>query len=102
MTQPSPSDLSDAARNGRAYVLLTITAMCWAANAVFGQLAIGEVSPMVLVALRWLGVTLLLSVFARRQILQNWPLLRPNLAYLFAMGALGFAAFNATFYVAAY
>ncbi|MDE0814337.1 MAG: DMT family transporter [Alphaproteobacteria bacterium] len=102
MTQPSPSDLSDAARNGRAYALLTITAMCWAANAVFGQLAIGEVSPMVLVALRWLGVTLLLSIFARRQILRNWPLLRPNLAYLFAMGALGFAAFNATFYVAAY
>jgi drug/metabolite transporter (DMT)-like permease len=102
MTQNLPSGSSDAAHNGRAYALLTFTAMCWGANAVFGQLAIGEVSPMILVALRWLGVTLLLATFAQRQIRRDWPLMRPRLAYLFAMGALGFATFNATFYVAAY
>ena len=40
----------------RAYVLLTLTAMCWGGNAVFGQLAVGQVSPMMLVTLRWLGM----------------------------------------------
>ena len=105
MTTPAtPGDtaMSEGARNGRAYALLTITAMCWGANAVFGQLAIGEVSPMVLVAMRWLGVTLLLGMFAQRHIRRDWTQMRLHLGYLFAMGALGFAAFNGTFYVAAH
>lgn len=96
------SAMSEGARNGRAYALLTFTAMCWAANAVFGQLAIGEVSPMVLVTMRWLGVTVLLGIFAQRHIRRDWAAMRPNLAYLFCMGALGFAAFNGVFYVAAH
>ncbi|MBL4721291.1 MAG: DMT family transporter, partial [Alphaproteobacteria bacterium] len=94
--------LSESARNKRAYALLVFTTMCWGGNAVFGQLAVGEVSPMVLVALRWFGVTVLLLVFARRLIAKDWDRLRPHLGFLFAMGAVGFGAFNATFYVAAH
>jgi hypothetical protein len=36
----------------RAYLLLTLTAACWGGNAVFGRLAVGEISPMALVTLR--------------------------------------------------
>jgi drug/metabolite transporter (DMT)-like permease len=88
--------------DARAYALLTVTAICWAWNAIFGQLAVGEISPMALVALRWLGVLSLLLVFAFRQLRRDWPLLHPRLPYLFAMGALGFTAFNALFYIAAH
>ena len=87
---------------GRAYLLLTTTTLCWGANAVFGRLAVGEISPMALVALRWLGTLLLVLVFARGQIRRDWPTLRHHLGFLAAMGSLGFAAFNALFYIAAH
>jgi drug/metabolite transporter (DMT)-like permease len=92
----------DAAASGRAYLLLTLTALCWGANAIFGRLAVGEVSPMALVTLRWLGALGLLAVFAHAQLRRDWPAIRPRLAFVSAMGALGFTAFNALYYVAAH
>ena len=86
----------------RAYLLLTMTALCWGGNAVFGRLAVGEVSPMLLVTLRWLGVVVLIGIFANRYIKAEWYILRIHLPYVAAMGALGFTAFNALFYVAAH
>lgn len=82
--------------------MLAITTLCWGGNAVFGRLAVGEVSPMVLVSLRWLGVLMLLAVFARQQVRKDFPVLRQNIGYVIAMGALGFTAFNGLFYVAAH
>ena len=46
--------------NARAYALLIFTTLCWGGNAVFGKLAVGEISPMALVTARWLGASLLL------------------------------------------
>jgi drug/metabolite transporter (DMT)-like permease len=88
--------------SGRAYLLLTATALCWAANAIFGRLAVGEVSPMALVTLRWLGALGLLAVFAHARVRRDWPAIRPRLPFVAAMGALGFTAFNALYYVAAH
>lgn len=85
-----------------AYLLLIITALCWGGNAVFGRMAVGEVSPMALVALRWLGVVLLVGTFARRYLKRDWNILRRHLPFVCAMGALGFTVFNALFYVAAH
>jgi len=99
---------ADSDRRGRvgatrlAYLGLTTTALCWAANAIFGRLAVGEVSPMLLVSLRWLGVLLLFLIFARHHVRRDWPVLRRHLPYLAAMGAMGFTVFNALFYVAAH
>ncbi len=91
-----------AGSNGRAYLLLTFTTLCWGANAVFGRMAVGEISPMALVAGRWMGVSLLLALFAHRHLRRDWPVLRPHLPFLAAMGALGFTSFNAIFYVSAH
>ena len=88
--------------DNRAYLLLTMTALCWGGNAVFGRLAVGEISPMLLVTLRWLGVVILIGIFANRYIRAEWYILRRHLPYVGAMGALGFTAFNALFYVAAH
>jgi drug/metabolite transporter (DMT)-like permease len=90
------------ARTGEAYLYLSFTMLCWAGNAIAGRYAVGEVSPMVLVSLRWLLVVLLLALFARRQIARDWRALRARWRFVFAMGALGFTAFNALFYQAAH
>ena len=87
---------------GRAYLLLTITALCWGANAIFGRLAVGEVSPMAMTMLRWAGVLVLIAVFAPRPVRRDWAALRAHLPFLAAMGAIGFTGFNALFYAAAH
>ena len=83
----------------RAYMMLIGTALCWGGHAVINRIAVGEISPMLLVMLRWLGVVILVSIFANKYIRQDWPILKKHLPYLFCMGALGYAIFNAIFYV---
>jgi drug/metabolite transporter (DMT)-like permease len=88
--------------DARAYLLLAFTALCWAGNAVLGRLAVGEVSPMALVTLRWLGAFGLLVAFAHAQVRRDWPALRARPLFMAAMGAIGFTVFNALFYTAAH
>ena len=42
-------------RAAGAYGLLILTTFFWGANAVLAKLAVGEISPMALVSMRWLG-----------------------------------------------
>ena len=100
MTTPDQAPRAEA--NPLAYLLLSFTALCWGANAIFGRLAVGEVSPMALTMLRWLFALVLLLVVARGQLVRDWPVMRPRLPFLAVMGALGFTAFNALYYVAAH
>jgi drug/metabolite transporter (DMT)-like permease len=88
--------------NPLAYLLLTLTALCWGANAILSRLAVGEVSPMALTMLRWLLALALLAAVAQGQVRRDWPVLRRHLPFLVAMGALGFTGFNAVYYVAAH
>jgi drug/metabolite transporter (DMT)-like permease len=85
-----------------AWVLLSITSLCWAANTIFARLAVGEVSPMTLVMLRWLVVLCVLAVIARRPLQNDWPKLAPHLPRIVAMGTFGYTVFNVLFYVAAH
>ena len=85
-----------------AYLCLAFTSVCFGANTTFAKLVVGEVSPMMVVALRWLLVVVLLVAFNRKSLARDWPYLRPHLGFLFAMGALGFATFNGLFYIAAH
>lgn len=97
-----PDAAAQARANLRAYLLLSFTALCWGGNAVFGRMAVGEISPMALVTARWLGVAMLLALFARQHIRRDWPVLRPHLFAVAMLGILGFTSFNALFYVAAH
>ncbi len=96
------TEAAGARASGRAYLLLTLTALCWGANAIFGRLAVGQVSPMALVTLRWLGALGLLVVFAHAQVRRDWPAIRQRLMFASAMGAICFTVFNALYYVAAH
>ncbi|KAA2236687.1 DMT family transporter [Salinarimonas soli] len=100
-----PRSTSATAATGpwsQPYLLLTLTALMWGGNAVAGRLAVGEVSPMALTALRWLIAVAVLAVVARRDLVEAWPVLRPRWASLALFGTMGFTAFNALFYVAAH
>ena len=50
------------------YLLLMLTTLAWAGNAVASRLAAGHISPMALTALRWVGVVALLAPFMTRPI----------------------------------
>ncbi len=100
MTHPAISQ--DENHSSRAYLLLTVTTLFWAGNAIFGKVAVGEISPMLLVTLRWLGVLILLLLFARKYLIKDWPVLRHHLVYVGLMGGAGYTTFNALFYTAAY
>lgn len=83
-----------------AYLLLLITMVFWAGNAVAGRFAVGEVSPLILTWLRWtLGATVLLAL-ARHHLRKDWAVLRRHWLYILFMGAAGFAIFNALLYTA--
>ena len=88
--------------NLTAYILLLITTWGWGCNVIFGKLAVGEISPMQLVSARWLGVSLLLLVFARKYIVRDWHVIRKHLVFVALMGSAGFTAFNGLYYVAAH
>jgi drug/metabolite transporter (DMT)-like permease len=88
--------------NIRAYLLLGVTTLSFGMNANFGKLAVGEVSPMLLVTLRWVGTLTLVLLIARSRFIADWPVLRRHWRFLIAMGMLGLTAFNGLFYVAAY
>lgn len=84
-----------------AYLLLVLATLSWGANAVAAKMSVGELSPMLLTLLRWLGVVILLAIFARGKVAAEWPVLRRNWGKIFLMGALGFCVFNTLMYVAA-
>ena len=87
-------------RFDNAYLLLTLTAFIWAGNAIAGRFADGHVSPMVLTVLRWTIAVGVVLPFAWRRLPAEWPTIRANALFLFAMGAVGYTVFNVLLYSA--
>lgn len=85
-----------------AYLLLTLTTLFWAGNAVASRLAVGEIAPMALTSLRWVLVCAILPYLMRNGLRQHWPALRASWLKVVLLGTLGFTVFNAMMYVAAY
>jgi len=87
---------------GNPYLLLVLTTLMWAGNSIASRVAVGNIPPMTLTALRWVFVCAIVPVLLRRQIAENWPLLRQRWRFIAAMGLLGFTVFNALMYIAGY
>lgn len=85
---------------GNAPLLLVLTTLIWAANAIASRLAPGHVSPMLMTCLRWMAVLVIVLVLFRRSIAQEWPALKRNWPSVLFLGAVGYTAFNALFYAA--
>jgi drug/metabolite transporter (DMT)-like permease len=86
----------------QAWLLLILTTLLWGANGVAGRMAIGEISPMCLVFLRWLIACTILAASLRGRLTSELPLLLPFWKRTFIMGFFGLSAFAALFYLAAY
>ena len=84
------------------YLLLTLTMLMWSANGIAGRVAIGEVSPMVIVTLRWLISCSLLFAFAFPRIREDWVVLKHHVVRLVLGAIFGFTGFNALFYLSAH
>ena len=83
-------------------LLLTLTALFWGGNAVAGRLAIGHITPLTLVFLRWLLVLIVLWPIYGGQIREHWPDIKPRLGSIGLMAFLGFTGFNVLFYFGAH
>ena len=69
---------------------------------MFARMTAGEISPMLLVSIRWLGTLVLLVLFARRTILEGLPTIRLHIGYTFIMGLVGLGGFGTLIYYSAY
>lgn len=87
---------------GNAYLLLIATTLMWGGNAVASRLAVGHISPMSLTSLRWVFVCAVLPFLMRHQLRAHLPVLRQRWVFVVLMGTIGFTAFNAVMYMAAY
>jgi drug/metabolite transporter (DMT)-like permease len=76
--------------------------LMWSANGIAGRVAIGEVSPMVIVTLRWLISCSLLFAFAFSRIREDWTVLKHHIVRLVLGAIFGFTGFNALFYLSAH
>jgi drug/metabolite transporter (DMT)-like permease len=83
-------------------VLLTLTALFWAGNAVASRAAVGHITPFMLVFVRWVMVLAVLWPLYGNQVRAHWGEVRPRLVWLALMAILGFTGFNALFYTAGY
>ena len=76
------------------YLLLSITALCWAGNAIVGRLAAGHIPPVTLSFLRWSLAFLLILPFAWKHLVRDWGAIRKHLGTMIVLSIAGVAAFN--------
>lgn len=95
----SASEPTSDARSGnwianQPYLLLSITAMCWAGNAIVGRLAAGHIAPVTLSFLRWSLAFLIILPFAWKHLARDWNAIRSRLGTMIVLSITGVAAFN--------
>jgi drug/metabolite transporter (DMT)-like permease len=76
------------------YLLLCITALCWAGNAIVGRLAAGHIPPVTLSFLRWALAFLMILPLAWKHLASDWRAIRSRLGTMVLLSLTGIAAFN--------
>ena len=76
------------------YLLLSITALCWAGNAIVGRLAAGHIAPVTLSFLRWSLAFLVILPFAWKHLARDWGVIRGRLGIMIVLSIAGIGAFN--------
>jgi drug/metabolite transporter (DMT)-like permease len=76
------------------YLLLSITALCWAGNAVVGKLAAGHIPPVTLSFLRWFFAFLIVLPLSWKYLVQDWNAIRGRLGVMVVLSVTGIGAFN--------
>ena len=76
------------------YLLLSITALCWAGNAIVGRLAAGHIPPVTLSFLRWSLAFITILPFAWKHLVRDWGAIRAKLGIMIFLSVTGIGAFN--------
>ena len=79
------------------HLVLTSAALSWAGHAVAARLAVGEVSPLLLMQLRWLFCFLILLAIFWKEMAAHWPAVKQRWRYVALMGGFGLAGFTSLF-----
>ena len=76
------------------YLLLCITALFWAGNAIVGRLAAGHIPPVTLSFLRWSLAFLIILPFAWKHLVRDGAAIRARLGTMIFISVIGIGAFN--------
>src|SRR5436305_3320610 len=94
----TPSDRASSARarwlTNQPYLLLSLTALFWAGNAVVGRVAAGHIAPVTLSFLRWSGAFLIILPFAWGHLVRDWGAIRQRLGMMVLLSITGIGGFN--------
>ena len=82
-----------------AVLLLCLAMLGWAGNTIAGRLSTGEISPMMVVSLRWFIITLFLLLLLNKGIANSFIAIKGKILWLLLMGGLGMTCFNSLFYI---
>src|SRR3977135_3430584 len=76
------------------YLLLSLTALFWAGNAIVGRFAAGHIPPVTLSFLRWSGAFLVSLPFAWSHLVRDWAAIRQRLGMMILLSVTGIGGFN--------
>ncbi len=85
-----------------AHIFLTFSSLFWGFNAIAGRLAVDEISPLLIVTGRWMGVLIILTIICKSQLNLALKIFKSNYIWMIAMGLCGFTAFNSIYYISAH
>src|SRR6202035_4771549 len=100
----SASDQASAAASpgrwlaNQPYLLLSITALFWAGNAIVGRLAAGHIPPVTLAFLRWLLAFLIILPIAWKHLAHDWSTIRATMGTMIVLSITGISAFTSLQY----
>ena len=77
-----------------AHAVLAMATLMWAGHAVVLRMSVGEISPFLLMELRWLGSFLILLVLFHKSLPSYVPVVLKHWRWVFAMGGIGLAGFT--------
>jgi len=76
------------------YLLLSLTALFWAGNAIVGRFAAGHIAPVTLSFLRWSLAFLIILPLAWKHLVRDWGAIRAGLGTMVVLSITGIGAFN--------
>jgi drug/metabolite transporter (DMT)-like permease len=82
----------------RPYLLLTLTSLFWAGNAVVGRATVGIIPPVMLATIRWSLAFLILLAFMWRTIRAETPIIRRHIGILAVLALTSVGVFNTLLY----
>jgi len=85
--------------SNQPYLLLSLTSLFWAGNAIVGRAAAGHIPPFTLSFIRWGCAALIILPFGWRATRQDWPLIRERFGFMVFLSLISIGLFNSLQYL---